>query len=151
VGHAPTTIHKGTKAILTELYPYQQAGTITVDIITDVPWHQCQERKAQCHIFIDQYTIHDPNPEIAKRGAIGVNAIESLYYGSIVLANPLHPYLTHHYPTLPPIFPFLDELDDAINKPHAYNKDHFIRWAKDYFDISTQAPKLKELIQWISS
>ena len=149
VGHAPTSKRKGTPYILDQLYPYTRTHTIDVDVITDTPWTDAIQRKAQCHIFIDQATQHDPDPTVAARGAIGVNALESLALGSLVLANPLHPYVHHHFPDITEyIERFPHRLEWAINwaGTHPFT-DTATRWAEDHFDIKTQAPRLHDWLQ----
>jgi hypothetical protein len=152
VGHAPTNPYKGTKTILAALHPYRQAGTITIDLIQHAPWTECMDRKAQCHLFIDQAPPDAPHPGVA-RGAFGINAIESLALGSIVLNEPLHPYVEQHIPYIQAyISRFPEQLAFLIKGAHRYvAEEHTQRskYAQQHFDLSTQAPKLHDWIRVI--
>jgi hypothetical protein len=143
VGHAPTNDTKGTKEILAALHPYRKRGDITIDMITETPWTEAILRKARCHIFIDQ---------VNDWGAFGINAVESLALGSLVLNSPLHGYTQHHFrKTLLHVFP--DDLDNLLSTPlndllvpNHYNTDT----ARQFFDLSTQAPKLVAWVRYVT-
>jgi hypothetical protein len=146
VGHAPTTDHKGTT-----LHKHRRNNTIDIDIITGTPWQDAILRKSKCHIFIDQYTVDEPDVAKRARGAFGINAIEALAMGSLVLNNPLHPYVHGHYHAIP-LLTFPDDLTLALTADfqQIHNTPQIEpQWAKRHFDLSTQAPKLKELIEWM--
>jgi hypothetical protein len=149
VGHAPTNPSKGTKHILKLLHKHRRNNTIDIDIITATPWTEAILRKSKCHIFIDQYTVDEPDVAHAARGAFGVNAIEALAMGSVVLNNPLHPYVLGHFD--PPMYP-LSELDYHLNRidPATLSHEGAIHWAKRHFDLSSQAPKLKTWLDVIT-
>ena len=152
VGHAPTNPYKGTKAILEALHPYKRKGMIEVDLITQTPWTDAIQRKAQCHIFIDQAPPDVPHPGVS-RGAFGINAVEALALGSLVLNEPLHPYVLHHYDGGIPLFQFPESLSYLLTS--LQDPTHTIEpapdWARDHFDISTQVPRIKDWIDYLCS
>ena len=147
IGHAPTGPTKGTQDIAKHLQKYRRDGTVHIDFITNTPWKECIKRKSRCHIFIDQ---------VNDWGAFGINAIESLALGSMVLNSPLHPYVRQHI-THNPLFIFPEQLPTALSIPNQRTPTEYQvqeqaqHWAKQYFDISTQAPKLKDWITWLQN
>lgn len=84
IGYAPsnTTLkgwndkgYKETSKILRSIgraFPF-----VEVDIITNTPHFDCMDRKARCHIFIDE----------VMTGSYHLNSLESLALGSIVINN----------------------------------------------------------------
>ena len=158
--HAPTTKHKGTDAILKHLHPYRKDNTIEIDIITRTPWQQAIIRKANAHIFIDQYTKGQPNHQGRARGAFGINTIEALELNSIVLNNPLHPYVHHHLNPIP-MLEFPQDLETAIYTAQTYytqgesvlqafnNSNNYQSWARRHFDISQKSYELRDWIEWV--
>lgn len=153
VGHAPTNPHKGTQHILNALHKYRKNGTIDIDIITDTPWTEAIQRKAHCHIFIDQYTVQEADTPGTARGAFGINAIESLDLGSLVMTNPLHPYVIQHLPRHP-LYTFPEHLTQALTSIGEYTarpETHSTpEWTRYYFDLYYQAPRLLAWIKYVT-
>lgn len=153
VGHCPTSDAKGTQEVIEALQTYRKRGDIEIDLVEGQPWSDCVQRKARHHIHIDQWNT---------LGAFGINAVEALALGSLVINSPLHPYVRMHYTldTGAPDTPFIDYqtlkecVHAAINHIHERRKQylpiatpHGRQWALRHFDIKHQAPRWHKLIQ----
>lgn len=146
---------KGTPTILRALQPYRRKKNITLDIITETPWSDCMQRIAASHIYIDQWPDHQYNLQ-----AFGVSTVEALMHTCIAINGPLHPYVEHHLPGHPIVTrpSIQDSLDTAIQfltstDQHpgvlTFMRREAHRWATDHFDVSTQAPRWHELLEWM--
>jgi len=83
VGHSPfgksKWREKGTEQIIEQCdYP--------LDLITQVPWAKSLERKAKCHIFVDQIDHFDGH-KFGWRGGIGKSGYEAMLLDCLVISR----------------------------------------------------------------
>ena len=101
-------------------------------------------------------TVEEPDVAKRARGAFGINAVESLAMGSIVLTNPLHPYVKEHLPTFTRLlWKFPDTLDTILTNIEQYMYRDEIQdtrklITRHHFDLRSQAPKLLAWLRYVT-
>jgi hypothetical protein len=90
IGHSPfgpiKQREKGTEEIIEATKDYD------FDLITGVSWDECLERKAKCHIFVDQIDHYDRDKFQFKNKdyvwpALGKSGIEAMHLGCLVITH----------------------------------------------------------------
>jgi glycosyltransferase involved in cell wall biosynthesis len=130
IGHAPTNrAAKGSDVIIPVVQELEKEFPVQLILIENLPYQKAIQRKAQCHIFIDQ---------IGDLG-YGINSLEALAMG-IPTCTCLAPGFEQHYPDHPFIVIDAENLkqrlidviqDKALRRIKARQGLH---WVKQYHD-----------------
>ncbi|MFQ5603935.1 MAG: glycosyltransferase [bacterium] len=141
IGHAPTNRQaKGSDTIITAIQSLQKRYSVELLLIENLPHRMAIQKKAQCHIFVDQ---------LGELG-YGVNSLESLAMG-IATCSCLASGFEKRYPDHP--FVVIDEnnieqkLRDLIENPDLRKaKGRAGRdWVKKYHDSVAVARQIHAL------
>ncbi len=130
IGHAPTNrAAKGSDVIIPVVQELEKEFPVQLILIENLPYQEAIQRKAQCHIFIDQ---------IGDLG-YGINSLEALAMG-IPTCTCLAPGFEQHYPDHPFIVIDAENLKQRLidviqDKTLRRNKARQgLRWVKRYHD-----------------
>jgi len=130
IGHAPTNrAAKGSDVIIPVVQELEKEFPVQLILIENLPYQEAIQRKAQCHIFIDQ---------IGDLG-YGINSLEALAMG-IPTCTCLAPGFEQHYPDHPFIVIDAENLKQRLidviqDKALRRNKARQgLRWVKQYHD-----------------
>ncbi len=130
IGHAPTNrAAKGSDVIIPVVQELEKEFPVQLILIENLPYQEAIQRKAQCHIFIDQ---------IGDLG-YGINSLEALALG-IPTCTCLAPGFEQHYPDHPFIVIDAENLKQRLidviqNKSLRRSKARQgLHWVKQYHD-----------------
>lgn len=124
VGHSPfsevNARWKGTAQIIKTVLEFvtQNPTYISFDLITNIKWIECLERKSKCHIFVDQID-HFDGDKFGWRGGIGKSGLEAMLLDCLVICRGWHEGLNIPHPPIAWCTKetFRDTLDFYIHNP----------------------------------